>query len=89
MILNLKIGLHHGSLDAGQRRRIEAAMARSELDAIVGYLLSGFGIDWADIQLVIQIGAPKGTSRLIQRVGRAGHRLDAPSQAVDCSCQSF
>ncbi|MEK9730114.1 MAG: DEAD/DEAH box helicase, partial [Alphaproteobacteria bacterium] len=74
--LNLKIGLHHGSLDVGQRRRIEAAMARSELDAIVATSSLDLGIDWADIQLVIQIGAPKSTSRLIQRVGRAGHRLD-------------
>ena len=58
--LNLKIGLHHGS-DVGQRRRIEAAMARSELDAIVATSSLDLGIDWADIQLVIQIG-PKGTS---------------------------
>ena len=87
--LNLKIGLHHGSLDVGQRRRIEAAMARSELDAIVATSSLDLGIDWADIRLVIQIGAPKGTSRLIQRVGRAGHRLDAPSQAVIVPANRF
>ena len=87
--LNLKIGLHHGSLDVGQRRRIEAAMAHSELDAIVATSSLDLGIDWADIRLVIQIGAPKGTSRLIQRVGRAGHRLDAPSQAVIVPANRF
>ena len=87
--LNLKIGLHHGSLDVGQRRRIEAAMARSELDAIVATSSLDLGIDWADIQLVIQIGAPKGTSRLIQRVGRAGHRLDTPSKAVIVPANRF
>ena len=87
--LNLKIGLHHGSLDVGQRRRIEAAMARSELDAIVATSSLDLGIDWADIQLVIQIGAPKGTSRLIQRVGRAGHQLDAPSHAVIVPANRF
>ena len=87
--LNLKIGLHHGSLDVGQRRRIEAAMARGELDAIVATSSLDLGIDWADIRLVIQIGAPKGTSRLIQRVGRAGHRLDAPSQAVIVPANRF
>ena len=87
--LNLKIGLHHGSLDVGQRRRIEAAMAGSELDAIVATSSLDLGIDWADIQLVIQIGAPKGTSRLIQRVGRAGHRLDTPSKAVIVPANRF
>lgn len=87
--LNLKIGLHHGSLDVSQRRRIEAAMAGAELDAIVATSSLDLGIDWADIQLVIQIGAPKGTSRLIQRVGRAGHRLDTPSKAVIVPANRF
>ena len=40
------------------------------------------GIDWAAVDLVIQIGAPKGASRLIQRIGRANHRLDEPSRAM-------
>ncbi len=40
------------------------------------------GIDWGDVDLVVQIGAPKGSSRLIQRIGRANHRLDEPSRAV-------
>ena len=67
----------------------QAAMARGELDAIVATSSLDLGIDWADIRLVIQIGAPKGTSRLIQRVGRAGHRLDAPSQAVIVPANRF
>jgi ATP-dependent Lhr-like helicase len=40
------------------------------------------GIDWGDIDLVINVGAPKGSSRLMQRIGRANHRLDEPSRAV-------
>ncbi|MBL54805.1 MAG: DNA ligase-associated DEXH box helicase [SAR116 cluster bacterium] len=79
--LTLKIGLHHGSLEVGLRRKTEAAMARGELDAVVATSSLDLGIDWADIELVIQVGAPKGTSRLMQRIGRAGHRLDAPSRA--------
>ena len=79
---HLKIGLHHGSLDAQQRRRVEAMMAEGTLDAVVATSSLDLGIDWAEIDLVIQVGAPKGTTRLIQRVGRAGHRLDAPSRAV-------
>ena len=79
---NLKIGLHHGSLDVAQRRKVEAFMADGKLDAVVATSSLDLGIDWADIDLVVQIGAPKGVSRLVQRIGRAGHRLDAPSKAI-------
>lgn len=79
---NLKIGLHHGSLDVGQRRKVESFMAQGKLDAVVATSSLDLGIDWADIDLVVQIGAPKGVSRLVQRIGRAGHRLDSASKAV-------
>ena len=87
--LTLKIGLHHGSLEVGLRRKTEAAMARGELDAVVATSSLDLGIDWADIELVIQVGAPKGTSRLMQRIGRAGHRLDAPSRALIVPANRF
>ena len=87
--LTLKIGLHHGSLEVGLRRKAEAAMARGELDAVVATSSLDLGIDWADIELVIQVGAPKGTSRLMQRIGRAGHRLDAPSRALIVPANRF
>ena len=79
---NLKIGLHHGSLDVAQRRKVEAFMAQGKLDAVVATSSLDLGIDWADIDLVVQIGAPKGVSRLVQRIGRAGHNLEAASKAV-------
>ncbi len=79
---NLPIALHHGSLDAGQRRKVEAAMAAGALKAVVCTSTLDLGIDWGDVDLVIQMGAPKGASRLIQRIGRANHRLDEPSRAV-------
>ena len=78
----LPIALHHGSLDANQRRKVEAAMGRSELRAVVCTSTLDLGIDWGDVDLVIHIGAPKGASRLAQRIGRANHRLDEPSKAV-------
>ena len=79
---NLPIALHHGSLAVEQRRRVEAAMTAGGLRAVVATSSLDLGIDWADIDLVVQIGAPKGVSRLMQRIGRANHRLDEPSKAV-------
>ncbi|RTL68334.1 MAG: ligase-associated DNA damage response DEXH box helicase [Hyphomicrobiales bacterium] len=78
----LPIALHHGSLDAARRRRVEDAMAAGTLRAVVATSTLDLGIDWGDVDLVINLGAPKGASRLIQRVGRANHRLDEPSRAV-------
>jgi ATP-dependent Lhr-like helicase len=79
---NLRIALHHGSLDRAHRRRVEAAMAKGDIDAVVATSTLDLGLDWGDIDLVIQIGAPKSASRLTQRVGRSNHRLDEPSQAL-------
>src|SRR5690606_22247656 len=79
---NLPIGLHHGSLAAEQRRKVEAAMARGDLRAVVCTSTLDLGIDWGDVDLVIQLAAPKGASRLVQRIGRANHRLDEPSRAL-------
>ena len=79
---NLAIGLHHGSLAAEQRRKIEAAMARGELNAVVCTSTLDLGIDWGDVDLVVQLSAPKGSSRMVQRIGRANHRLDEPSRAL-------
>jgi ATP-dependent Lhr-like helicase len=78
----LPIALHHGSLDVGQRRRVEAAMAENRLKAVVCTSTLDLGIDWGDVDLVINVGAPKGASRLAQRIGRANHRMDEPSKAM-------
>ncbi|MFG1461460.1 ligase-associated DNA damage response DEXH box helicase [Xanthobacter sp. DSM 24535] len=80
--LNLPIALHHGSLDVEQRRRVEAAMAAGKLKGVVCTSSLDLGIDWGDVDQVVNIGAPKGSSRLMQRIGRANHRLDEPSKAV-------
>lgn len=77
----LPIGIHHGSLDREQRARVEAAMVRGELRAVVCTGSLDLGIDWGDVDLVIQIGAPKNVKRLVQRIGRANHRYNAPSKA--------
>jgi len=79
---NLPIALHHGSLDVGQRRKVEAAMVAGKLRAVVCTSTLDLGIDWGSVDLVINVGAPKGASRLAQRIGRANHRLDEPSKAL-------
>jgi len=79
---SLPIGIHHGSLDREQRARVEAAMVRGDLRAIVCTGSLDLGIDWGDVDLVIQIGAPKNVKRLVQRIGRANHRYNAPSKAL-------
>ena len=86
---NLAIGLHHGSLAIEQRRKVEAAMAAGKLRAVVATSSLDLGIDWGDVDLVIQVGAPKGVSRLMQRIGRANHRLDEPSRAMIAPANRF
>ena len=78
----LAIALHHGSLSREQRRKVEAAMAAGKLRAVVATSSLDLGVDWAAVDLVVQIGAPKGASRLTQRIGRSNHRFDEPSRAL-------
>ena len=78
----LPIAIHHGSLEMAQRLRVEAAMADNRLRAVVATSSLDLGIDWGSVDQVIQVGAPKGVSRLLQRVGRANHRMDEASSAI-------
>ncbi|MGB0920234.1 MAG: ligase-associated DNA damage response DEXH box helicase [Alphaproteobacteria bacterium] len=79
---NLPIALHHGSLSAEQRRKVEAAMIRGDLKAVVCTSTLDLGIDWGAVDLVIQLGAPKGAARIMQRIGRANHTLEEASEAL-------
>ncbi len=79
---NLPIAVYHGSLSREQRRRTEAMMAAGKIRSVVATAALELGIDWGDVDLVIQVAAPKGVSRLLQRVGRSNHRLDVPSRAL-------
>ncbi|WP_298691274.1 ligase-associated DNA damage response DEXH box helicase [uncultured Sphingomonas sp.] len=79
---HLPIGIHHGSLDREARERAEGAMADGRLRALVATASLDLGVDWGNVDLVVQMGAPKGSSRLLQRIGRANHRLDEPSKAL-------
>ena len=86
---DIPIGIHHGSLAREQRARVEAAMVRGELRAIVCTGTLDLGIDWGDVDLIIQVGAPKNVKRLVQRIGRANHRYNAPSKALMVPANRF
>ncbi|WP_108816439.1 ligase-associated DNA damage response DEXH box helicase [Loktanella sp. Alg231-35] len=79
---DLPIGIHHGSLAREQREKVEGAMVAGDLRAIVCTGSLDLGIDWGDVDLVVQVGAPKNVKRLVQRIGRANHRYNAPSKAL-------
>ena len=85
----LEIALHHGSLAPERRRKVEAAMAAGQLRAVVCTSTLDLGIDWGAVDLVIHVGAPKGASRLAQRIGRANHRFDDASAALLGAVQPF
>ena len=78
----LPIAIHHGSLELDQRKRVEQAMAAGQLRAVIATSSLDLGIDWGGVDQVLQVGAPKGVSRLLQRVGRANHRMDEASKAI-------
>ena len=85
----LPIAIHHGSLSREARSKVESAMSRGELRAIVCTGTLDLGIDWGDVDLVIQVGAPKNIKRLVQRIGRSNHRYDAPSRAIVVPANRF
>jgi ATP-dependent Lhr-like helicase len=83
---NLPIGLYHGSLSRERRQMTEASIASGHIRAVVSTSALEMGIDWGDVDLILQVGAPKGVSRLLQRIGRSNHRMDEPSNAVLVPC---
>lgn len=85
----LPIGIHHGALAREQREKVEQAMVDGRLKAIVCTGSLDLGIDWGDVDLVIQVGAPKNVKRLVQRIGRANHRYNAPSKALIVPANRF
>ena len=78
----LPIAIHHGSLSREARAKVETAMIAGELKAIVCTGTLDLGIDWGEVDLVIQMGGPKYVKRLVQRIGRANHRAGVASKAI-------
>ena len=86
---DLPIAIHHGSLSLEARQRVERAMAEGSLRAVVCTGTLDLGIDWGDVDLVIQVGTPKNVKRLVQRIGRSNHRYDTPSRAQVLPANQF
>ena len=74
-----RIALHHGSLDTSVRQWVEQGLRNGSLRAVVCTSSLDLGVDYTAVDLVIQIGSPKGAARLLQRAGRSGHQPDAIS----------
>ncbi|WP_224268707.1 ATP-dependent helicase [Haloprofundus salinisoli] len=68
-------GCHHGSLSKDRRHEIERQLKAGELDVVTTSTSLELGIDMPHIDLVVQVGSPKSVASLLQRIGRAGHRL--------------
>ena len=73
---DLKIAIHHGSLEKKIRLKVEEQMANGVLDCVVATGSLDLGLDWGEVNNVIQVGTPKGISRLLQRMGRCNHTID-------------
>ena len=68
------LALHHGSLDRGLRQAVEAGLREGRIRCVVATSSLDLGVDFPAVDQVIQVGSPKGVSRLVQRAGRARHR---------------
>ncbi|MFC6725554.1 DEAD/DEAH box helicase, partial [Halobium palmae] len=68
-------GCHHGSLSKERRQAVESQLKAGDLDVVTTSTSLELGIDMPHIDLVVQVGSPKSVASLLQRVGRAGHRL--------------
>ena len=77
-----QIAVHHGSLDASVREWVEKELRSGRLRAVVCTSSLDLGVDFSAVDLVMQIGSPKGSARLLQRAGRSGHQPGAESRLV-------
>ncbi|WP_435065690.1 ATP-dependent helicase [Halobaculum sp. EA56] len=68
-------GCHHGSMSKEHRESVEEALKSGDVDVVTTSTSLELGIDMPHIDLVVQVGSPKSVASLLQRVGRAGHRL--------------
>ena len=78
-----RIALHHGSIDRGERERVEAGVKNGSITAVVATSSLDLGVDFSPVDRVLQIGSPKGVARVLQRAGRSAHR---PGESASIIC---
>lgn len=83
------VAIHHGSLDKQQRQSVEDGLKSGRFRAVVATSSLDLGVDFAPVDLVMQIGSPKGVARLLQRAGRSGHSPGRVSQIVCVPTHAF
>lgn len=74
--------IHHGSLDVKERRAVEDGLRTGRYRIVVATSSLDLGVDFSPVDLVLQIGSPKGVARLLQRAGRSGHSPGRASRIV-------
>jgi ATP-dependent helicase Lhr and Lhr-like helicase len=77
-----QIAVHHGSLDTSVREWVENGLRDGKLRAVVCTSSLDLGVDFSAVDLVLQVGSPKGSARLLQRAGRSGHQPGAESRLI-------
>ncbi|MEM4655004.1 MAG: DEAD/DEAH box helicase [Thermosphaera sp.] len=83
------VEVHHGSLSRSHRESVEASFKKGEVRALVATSSMELGIDIGHVDLVIQYLSPRQAARLVQRVGRSGHRLKGESKGVVLSMDNL
>lgn len=73
------VAIHHGSLSKEVRTWVENALHNEKLKLVICTSSLDLGVDFTPVDLVIQVGSPKGVARFLQRAGRSGHQPDAES----------
>ncbi len=74
------VALHHGSIERELRTWVEEALHEGVLKAVVCTASLDLGVDFRPVEMIIQVGSPKGVARFLQRAGRSGHQPDAVSK---------
>jgi len=80
--LEEQIAVHHGSVDRERRLQIEDGLKAGSWRAVVASSSLEMGVDFSSVDQVLMIGAPRGVSRALQRLGRSGHRVDGVAQGA-------
>jgi ATP-dependent Lhr-like helicase len=79
---NLPIGIHHSSLSRATREAVERDLRDGRLSGVISTSSLELGIDIGFLEFVIQYNSPRQVSRLIQRIGRSGHKVGQTSRGM-------